>query len=318
MSVNAGVPQGSVLSRTLFLLHINDLIPLGNIHCYADDSTVHAGYLGQAAAGQAVTREKRENLVIELNQACDHISELGEQHFHARYGSSLRPEFQRTTQTVIKTASRKLGVLNKVQRFLKPDQLCLLYKTQMRACVEYCSHLWDGSAKYLLDALDRYVNEVLHYARNNPHVINLLDILEDVYMVKDVDILITEHVPKIKVMDKDIQTEVHPVESYIEKNYSWDMWKWKRRACQWATIVNCKTHSTQTLYSHMRSEIQCQTVEPRDKSLQTKKECGVNTPSREYFLWGLRGQVGYGQHTLGLTDYVHTKKKKSKYLPAFV
>ncbi|CAH2985081.1 unnamed protein product [Chilo suppressalis] len=80
---------------------------------------------------------------------------------------------------------------------------------------------------------DRYVNEVLHYARNNPHVINLLDILEDVYMVKDVDILITEHVPKIKVMDKDIQTEVHPVESYIEKNYSWDMWKWKRRACQW-------------------------------------------------------------------------------------
>ncbi|RVE45343.1 hypothetical protein evm_010048 [Chilo suppressalis] len=58
-------------------------------------------------------------------------------------------------ETVIKTASRKLGVLNKVRRFFTPDQLCLLYKTQVRSCVEYCSHLWDGSAKYLLDALDR-------------------------------------------------------------------------------------------------------------------------------------------------------------------
>ncbi|RVE43469.1 hypothetical protein evm_011886 [Chilo suppressalis] len=53
------------------------------------------------------------------------------------------------------SASRKLGVLNKVRRFFTPDQLCLLYKTQVRSCVEYCSHLWDGSAKYLLDALDR-------------------------------------------------------------------------------------------------------------------------------------------------------------------
>ncbi|RVE49507.1 hypothetical protein evm_005848, partial [Chilo suppressalis] len=42
-------------------------------------------------------------------------------------------------ETLIKTASRKLGVLNKVRRFFTPDQLCLLYKTQVRSCVEYCS-----------------------------------------------------------------------------------------------------------------------------------------------------------------------------------
>ena len=41
--INCGVPQGSVLSPTLFLLFINDLLSLTqcSIHSYADDSTLH-------------------------------------------------------------------------------------------------------------------------------------------------------------------------------------------------------------------------------------------------------------------------------------
>ncbi|RVE42061.1 hypothetical protein evm_013290 [Chilo suppressalis] len=161
-----GFKQGSVLSPTLFLLHINDLIPLANIHCYADDSTVHARYFAYAAAGQVETTEKRENLVVELNQALDHISEWGTRNlvefnakktqacaFTAKTSPFLSlPSLQGTTlalqsnitmlgmevrsdlnpkdnvETVIKTASRKLGVLNKVRRFFTPDKLCLCTK----------------------------------------------------------------------------------------------------------------------------------------------------------------------------------------------
>ncbi len=41
--INSGVPQGSVLSPTLFLLFINDLLSLTNcpIHSYADDTTLY-------------------------------------------------------------------------------------------------------------------------------------------------------------------------------------------------------------------------------------------------------------------------------------
>ncbi|CAK1594756.1 unnamed protein product [Parnassius mnemosyne] len=158
----------------------------------------------------------------------------------------------------------------------------------------------------------RYINEVLDYARNNPHVINLLNILDEVDRVKDVDVLISKHLPKTEVCDKDIQTETHPVDSYIEKNYTPDLWEWKRRACQLATIVNCRTHSTQTNYSHLRSEIQCQTSELRDKGLQTKKDCGVNTAPKNTFLWGLRGQLGDGQHVLPLKDAPHLEKQKAQ------
>ncbi|CAH2096727.1 unnamed protein product [Euphydryas editha] len=158
----------------------------------------------------------------------------------------------------------------------------------------------------------RYVNEVLEFARNNPCVINLLNILENVNEVKKIDNLVTRILPKTKISDKHVQTETHPIYGYIEKNYTWDMWEWKRRACQWATIVNCQTHSTQTDYSHLRSEIHCQTVEPRDKSQQTKKDTGINTNPRDVFIWGLRGQIGYGQHAMKLNTVTDGEKQKAQ------
>ena len=41
-----------------------------------------------------------------------------------------------------------------MKRYFTPGQLLTLYKAQVRSCMEYCCHLWDGSAKYQLATLD--------------------------------------------------------------------------------------------------------------------------------------------------------------------
>lgn len=62
--------------------------------------------------------------------------------------------FGQYIESLAKTAAKKLGVLSKVRRYFTPKQLLQLYQAQVRSCMEYCCHLWDGSAKYQLAALD--------------------------------------------------------------------------------------------------------------------------------------------------------------------
>ncbi|XP_049886813.1 uncharacterized protein LOC126381362 [Pectinophora gossypiella] len=191
IAIDAGVPQGSVLSATLFLLHINDLLMSGIVG-YADDSTVLERYVSGAAATAEVVRSLREDLVERTDEILKHVSQWGDKNlvtfnssktqaclFTAKKspfnrtptfrGASVpitdrlellgmeltsRLNFGTTIESKAQTAAKKLGILNRVKRYFSPGQLLTLYKAQVRSCMEYCSHLWDGSAKYQLAALD--------------------------------------------------------------------------------------------------------------------------------------------------------------------
>ncbi|MBF2463471.1 reverse transcriptase family protein, partial [Listeria welshimeri] len=77
--INAGVPQGSVLSPTLFILHINDMLQTSNMHCYADDSTGDAIYTGRANIPRSEVEEYRKKLVLEIETSLEQVSEWGRQ-----------------------------------------------------------------------------------------------------------------------------------------------------------------------------------------------------------------------------------------------
>ena len=78
-SINSSVPQGYVLSPTLFLLFINDLLNLTQcpIHSYADDTTLHfSTSYNRCSTQQELSDSERDairRLTSDLSQVSDWV-----------------------------------------------------------------------------------------------------------------------------------------------------------------------------------------------------------------------------------------------------
>jgi len=60
-----------------------------------------------------------------------------------------------------KSASKKLGFLFRAKCYFSPSYLLLLYKTQIRPALEYCSHVWGDAAPSSLSILDSIQNRAV-------------------------------------------------------------------------------------------------------------------------------------------------------------
>ena len=187
--VNAGVPQGSILGPTPFLLYINELPDdvICNIAIYADDTTLYSkcdqasDLWQQLELGSELESDLRgivdwgRRWTVDFNAGKTQLvsfdrskntgaidvkmdgSVLEEKASFKMLGLTLSSKLDRSSYifSIAKTASKKIGALIRSTTFLSPEVVLYLYKSTIRPGMECCCHVWAGAPSCYLELLDK-------------------------------------------------------------------------------------------------------------------------------------------------------------------
>ena len=137
-----------------------------------------------------------------------------------------------------------------------------------------------------------WYEEALKVAQKKPELVPLLGLQNEFPLLQAPKIPVRASQPKPKdsgLRNSEVQTEVHPVQSYIDRTYHWNQWELNKRKKILKGLQNKRTKGAQTDVSHYRRESVAQTVQHRDKSEQTMVETGTSMPREVRYIAGLRG-----------------------------
>ena len=188
--VNAGVPQGSILGPTFFLLYINELP--GNVICdsafYANDTTLYSKHDQASDIWQQPELGSKLNLIyetlskwlVDFNAGKTHLvlidwsnntgaidvkmdgSVLDEKSYFKMLGLTLssKLDWGSYITSISKTTSKKIGVLIRSMKFLSPKVALYVYKSTIHPCMEYCCHVWADVPSCYLKLLDKLQKQI--------------------------------------------------------------------------------------------------------------------------------------------------------------
>ncbi|KAK6621590.1 hypothetical protein RUM44_001397 [Polyplax serrata] len=134
-----------------------------------------------------------------------------------------------------------------------------------------------------------YLIRIYEFLRLNPELIGLLNAYETLYNTKSLQ-LMKKVGRKVSSVAQSVQTLIHPIEKYWDKDYTFSEWELKKRALVLSRMAKCVTKSVQTSnHSHFRSSIGIYAAPDKDKEVQTKRDSSCVHPTIGTYLYGLRG-----------------------------
>ena len=187
LSVNAGVPQGSVLGPLLFLVYVNDIAEnlLSLVRLFADDSSLFFSATnlkdieGVINHDLSLISEWAKKWLVDFNPIKtvamlfslrpidalpllnfnNSIIDFVESHKHLGITFSCNGQWHTHIKTIQKGAYKILGIMRKLKYSFSRQTLNQMYVSYVRPLLEYSSIVWDGCTEQDKTALERLQNE---------------------------------------------------------------------------------------------------------------------------------------------------------------
>ena len=180
-NVTSGIPQGSILGPTLFAIYINDLTNSLTSQCkmFADDLKIYDKSFNhdivQMDINNMLKWSSKWCLYINTNKCnvlhseekntdCDYFMSIGEVDYKINnsqlvkdLGVTFDPKlnFNHHIYEITHKSTKTLGILKGTFLFLNKKTFLLLYKSLIRAHLEYANIIWYPKYKYQSISVER-------------------------------------------------------------------------------------------------------------------------------------------------------------------
>lgn len=187
-SIDAGVPQGSILGPLLFLIYINDIADIFNSACrlFADDTSLQCSSsscleiqtnlnkdlesLSKWAETWLVSFNPNKTDVLFISNCSDldellelefdgNVLDFTDNHRHLGVTFNSSAKWEDHIEAMYSSVMKKINVLRKLKFILKRDALLRIYRTFILPILEYACELWDGCSKIESEKLEKAQRE---------------------------------------------------------------------------------------------------------------------------------------------------------------